>query len=333
MLWLAVAALAAAGGAGVAVLLLQRSLDRPMQMPADGLLIEVATGSSLRALASRLADDGVLDSPALLALYGRVTGVAGRIKTGEYEIPHGSTPRALLDILLDGKVKLHAVTLVEGWRVAEAMAAIQAHPAVSSTLAATDPVSIGQMLGMAGSAEGWLFPDTYHFPRGTTDAAIANMAHGRMRDVLEEAWRRRAPNLPVDSAYQALILASIVEKETSLARERTLVAGVFARRITLGMRLQTDPTVIYGLGAEFDGNLRRRDLQNDTPYNTYTRAGLPPTPIALPGEGALMAAVQPDISGALYFVASPAGDGSHVFSRSLAEHNLAVRRYVAASRE
>jgi UPF0755 protein len=193
---------------------------------------------------------------------------------------------------------------------------------------------IAQALDLSGDhAEGWFFPDTYRFPRNTTDRELLVMAHTRMQVVLERAWAGRQKNLPLRTPYEALILASIVEKETSLDRERPRVAGVFARRLETGMRLQTDPTVIYGLGEDYDGNITRRHLARDTPYNTYTRTGLPPTPIAMPGESSLLAAVHPDDSDDLYFVATGEADGSHAFSATLREHNAAVKKYLATTRE
>jgi UPF0755 protein len=310
-------------------------LHRPLQLPDTAYMLDVALGDSLRSVASRLQQDGLLERPAVLVAYGRVTGLAGRIKAGEYEIKSGVTPIDLVRLLVDGKVRLHALTIVEGWTVRDLLRETSRHPAIRRTLppAVTDELSLATLLDLpGGNAEGWLFPDTYLFARGVSDRELLGIAHERMRQVLDRAWAQRASDLPLRSAYEALILASIVEKESSLAAERPRIAGVFVRRLRMGMKLQTDPSVIYGLGEGFDGNLTRQHLSQDAPYNTYQRAGLPPTPISLPGEASVMAAVRPEDTGALYFVASGRGDGSHVFSRTLEEHNAAVRRYLDVSR-
>jgi UPF0755 protein len=227
-------------------------------------------------------------------------------------------------------VRLYVVTIPEGWTFRQALAAIQSHPAVKVELAGLAAAAVMQRLGLGERhPEGLFFPDTYHFPRGTSDGTILLQAHARMENALATAWADRAAQLPLDSPYQALILASLVEKETGAPDERGLISGVFVNRLRKGMRLQTDPTVIYGLGEAFDGNLRRRDLLADTPYNTYTRAGLPPTPIALPGRDALEAAVRPAATDALYFVATGLGDGRHFFAKSLVAHNANVQRHLA----
>lgn len=211
---------------------------------------------------------------------------------------------------------------------------MRAHPAVRLTPSGAASGELMKGLGLAGRhPEGQFFPDTYHFPRNTPDVEVFREAYTLMQRKLDAAWAQRHPDLPLAGPYAALVLASIIEKETALDSERRQISGVFTRRLKRGMRLQTDPTVIYGLGDAFDGNLRRRDLERDTPYNTYTRAGLPPTPIALPGEASLLAAVQPDDGDALYFVATGKGDGSHYFSATLAEHNRAVRRYLETRRQ
>jgi UPF0755 protein len=222
---------------------------------------------------------------------------------------------------------LHQITIVEGWRFNELLAALRANPAVKpSTL---DGPAIMKALGEPDvHPEGQFFPDTYSFPRGTSDLELLRTAHLALRAHLDYAWRRRSAGVRVDSPYEALILASIIEKETALPAERRLISGVFQERLRRGMRLQTDPTVIYGMGTAFDGNLRRQDLDNDTPYNTYTRGGLPPTPIALPGAASIEAAVDPEITGAIYFVATGRPDGSHFFSATLEQHEQAVRDYL-----
>jgi UPF0755 protein len=251
------------------------------------------------------------------------------LKAGEYDLQPGLTPRGLLALLSSGQVLLHSITFIEGSTFADVRNALVANDAVRNDNGSRSDADIMRALGEPElHPEGQFFPDTYRFPRGTTDLELLTIAHRRLQDELRKAWEHRAPALPFASSYEALTLASIVEKETALERERAQIAGVFVERLRRGMRLQTDPTVIYGMGVAYDGNIRRTDLSRDTPYNTYTRPGLPPTPIALPGLASLQAAVQPDVSGALFFVATGAGDGSHFFSKTLAEHNSAVKRYL-----
>jgi UPF0755 protein len=263
----------------------------------------------------------------LLAVYARFTGDATRIRAGEYELTVGMTPLTLLEKLVAGHVYLHQITIVEGSRFAEALAALRSHPAIAAT--ELDGDEIMAALGAPGvHPEGQFFPDTYRFEFGTQDVEVLRVAHEALTARLQEVWRNRSADVMLKTDYEALILASIIEKETALASERRLIAGVFHERLRRNMRLQTDPTVIYGLGAAFDGDLRRQDMDRDTPYNTYTRAGLPPTPIALPGAGALEAAVSPELSGAVYFVATGRGDGSHYFSATLEQHEEAVRNYL-----
>lgn len=321
-------------GAAAAFLWFQRFLHQPMDLAGRVHMINVAPGASLTAVAERLAAEGALSHPVVWSLYGRLTGAAAHIKAGEYDIASGTTPRTLLQQLVEGRVKLHAVTILEGWTAPEALRALRSHTAIRHTLASDDPREIAVALGLPGDhPEGWFFPDTYHFPRGTTDREILARAHQLMQVRLAEAWEGRKTDLPLKTPYDALILASIVEKETALDRERPQIAGVFIRRLQRGMRLQTDPTVIYGLAEAFDGNLTRRHLERDSPYNTYTRTGLPPTPIAMPGEASLLAAVHPDESDTLFFVASGAEDGSHTFTATLKEHNAALKKYLVALRE
>ncbi len=331
----AVALLAAAALATlVAYGQLQRWLDAPLAVGEAAVSIEIPRGQSLATTARALAESGVLTHPRWLQAYARATGADARIKAGEYAIEPGTTPRTLLALLESGKVVQHSVTIVEGWTFREARRAIAREPHLEHTLAGQDDAAIMAALGEPGQhPEGRFFPDTYLFGKGTTDLEILRQARRRMRDELATAWAARAPDLPFDTADEALVLASIVEKETALASERPRIAGVFTTRLRKGMRLQTDPTVIYGLGEAFDGNLRRADLERDSPYNTYTRGGLPPTPIALPGVDALRAAVNPDERGELYFVATGLPDGSHEFTRTLAEHQAAVRRYLARYRQ
>jgi len=313
---------------------LQRWLDAPLAVGATPLEVEIPRGQPLVVTARQLAERGVLDHPRWLQLYARSTGADARIKAGEYAIPPGTTPRSLLALLESGAVIQHSVTIVEGWTFRDLRKALEAEPHLDNTLAGEDEAAVMAALGEPGTrAEGLFFPDTYLFGKGTTDLEILRQARNRMRRELESAWAARAADLPIKSADEALVLASIVEKETALAAERPRIAGVFTQRLRIGMRLQTDPTVIYGLGPTFDGNLRRADLERDGPYNTYTRAGLPPTPIALPGAAALRAAVNPDERGELYFVATGLPDGSHEFSRTLGEHEAAVKRYLVRYRQ
>jgi UPF0755 protein len=323
---LAVALLVAVSGAVVAGLA-WRALNTPLTVAADGDWLRVPSGTSLRRVTAELGERGVLDKPWLLALYGGATDDARRIRAGEYRVLPGTTPLTLLAMLVAGDVYLHQITIVEGSRFAEMLAALRAHPAIAASELDND--AIMSALGAPDlHPEGQFFPDTYHFPYGTADLEILKLAHEALTARLRAAWDNRSPDLRLANEYDALILASIIEKETSLATERKLISGVFHERLRRNMRLQTDPTVIYGLGDAFDGDLRRRDLESDTPYNTYTRAGLPPTPIALPGAGSIEAAVAPETSGALYFVATGLGDGSHYFSSTLEEHERALREYL-----
>lgn len=305
---------------------LQRFSERPMQMETDRTFT-VERGQTLRAVARRISADGWLDRPPeyLIAL-ARLERQAQRIHAGEYLVAARTTPGAFLTLLVSGRVVQHGLTIVEGWTFAELLAAVRSSPLLDQTLQDDSPSEIMTALGWPDEhPEGRFFPDTYHFPRGTRDVDFLVRAHDTMAQVLAEEWAARDEGNPLKSPYEALILASIVEKETGAAFERPEIAGVFTRRLRKGMRLQTDPTVIYGLGADFDGNLRRRDLRSDTPYNTYTRKGLPPTPIALPGRDAIRAALRPAPGDSLYFVSK--GDGTHQFSATLNAHNRAVRKY------
>jgi UPF0755 protein len=315
-------------------LALDRWLSEPLPVGAVPVRIDIPRGRPLSVTARELEQRGVLDHPRLLTTYAHATGSDARIRAGEYEIPPGTTPKGLLAIFESGAVVKHSVTIVEGWTFRDVRRALERDPQLEHTLAAQGDDAIMQALGEPGtSAEGLFFPDTYVFEKGTSDAQILRQARDRMRKELERAWATRERDLAIDTPYQALILASIVEKETALAAERARIAGVFTQRLRSGIRLQTDPTVIYGLGAAFDGNLRRSDLERDGPYNTYTRAGLPPTPIAMPGAASLAAAVRPDERGEIFFVAAGEPDGHHVFSRTLAEHERAVAAYLKQYRK
>jgi UPF0755 protein len=304
-----------------------RSLHEPLSIAEEGEWLDVPSGTPLRRISTELGERGILKYPWLLTWYGRFNGAATQIRAGEYRVPSGTTPATLLDQLTSGAVYLHQFTIVEGWRFTDMLAALRAHPAIVAT--ELDGEAIMAQLGAPGvHPEGQFFPDTYRFPRGTLDVDLLRTAHAALQARLQQAWEMRDPDIAITTPYEALILASIIEKETALASERPLISGVFHERLKRQMRLQTDPTVIYGLGEAFDGNLRRQDLNRDTPYNTYTRAGLPPTPIALAGAAALEAAVRPEMSGALFFVATGLPDGSHYFSRTLEEHERAVAAYL-----
>lgn len=324
--WLFVALLAGTLACTAARLLVMQALDAQLQVPADGLVIEVQAGEGLSAVALRLGQQGVLPFAQRWRLYARVSGRGGRLLAGEYVLPPGTTGRKLLDMLASGRVLQRQVTLVEGWTTQQALQFLQAQPRVRKTLDAADPVSIARVLGKQFShAEGLLFPDTYNYVAGTTDRELLLRAYQRLLMVLELEWQQRGSELPYESAYQALIMASIVEKETGVPAERPRIAGVFVERLARGMRLETDPTVIYGLGQDYRGNITRAHLKQATAYNTYVIRGLPPTPIALAGREAIRAALHPERDGSLYFVAR--GDGSHQFSRTYQEHLDAVRRY------
>ena len=331
---LAVLAGLAALGAIVAYGRFQHWLDAPLTIGETPLEIDIPRGQPLSATARDLEARGVLEHPRWLQAYARLTGADARIKAGEYALPPGSTPRSVLALFESGAVVQRSVTIAEGWTFRDLRRTLEGQHYLENSLAGREDAEVMAALGEPGThPEGLFFPDTYRFSKGTSDLDILRQARERMRRELEAAWAARAADLPIDTPYEALVLASVVEKETALPSERPRIAGVFTERLRIGMRLQTDPTVIYGLGTEFDGNLRRADLERDGPYNTYTRAGLPPTPIALPGKDALRAAVNPEERGELYFVATGLPDGSHEFSRTLAEHNAAVQRYLVRYRQ
>lgn len=288
--------------------------------------VVVENGTNLRTLNRQLAASGIVPDTYSLYWYARYRGVADRIKAGEYLVSPGMSSEELLDMLVRGDVVQHAFTIVEGWTVAQLREAMAADNRFQHDTAHLTAEQLLQHLEIdAEHPEGLFLPETYFITTGSPESALLRRANRALDVALEAAWAERAERLPLASSYEALILASIVEKETGLASERSEIAGVFSRRLALGMRLQTDPTVIYGIGPSFDGDIRRRDLRTDTPYNTYTRHGLPPTPIALAGRAAIAAAVNPLEGDTLYFVSR--GDGSHNFSVTLDEHNAAVRRY------
>lgn len=305
---------------------LQHAINRQLSVDGDSLVYVIEPGMTLKQITDDLTELGVLEDPQYLLLHARWKGIGTKIKAGEYEIRAEMTASHLLARFVEGGVVQRSVTLLEGWTFQQMMDAIRSNEHLQHTLEDLDSDAIMTRIDLPGLLpEGRFYPDTYHFARGTTDAAILKNAYLRMEERLEEEWQNRAADLPYQTPYEALILASIVEKETGQAGERARIAGVFAQRLKKGMRLETDPTVIYGLGESFNGNLRRRDLKRDTPYNTYTRKGLPPTPIAMPGGDAIRAVLHPEIHNHLFFVAK--GDGSHQFSKTYDEHLRAVSKY------
>ncbi len=301
-------------------------LETPLNLPAKAYVLEVEPGTSGSSIIKHLSKSGITRDSWHWRLLMRLEPPA--IKTGEYQLHPGMLPRELLQWLSSGAVVQYRFTVVEGWTFTQLLQALANNNILKHTLD-PDPdearAAITARLAM-DHPEGWFFPETYQFTRGDSDADILGRAYRVMRKELKSAWQVRNDELPLKSPYELLILASIIEKETAKEDERGQIAGVFIRRLKKGMRLQTDPTVIYGMGDSFDGNIRRRDLKTDTPYNTYTRSGLPPTPIAMPGRASLLAAAQPAAGDALYFVAD--GSGGHTFSATLQEHSEAVNRLI-----
>ena len=301
-------------------------LNNPLELGAAAVDLSIEPGSSPREVAEQVRQAGVDVQPALLYWMFRLTGQARQIKAGSYALEGGITPWRLLNKLVRGEEAMRSVTLVEGWNFRQLRQALKKADQLRPLTEGWSAAEIMQQIGKPGvHAEGRFFPDTYTYAKGSSDLAVLQRAARAMDKKLQAAWAQRVPNLPIRSPEEALTLASIVEKETGRPSDRAMIASVFCNRLRLGIRLQTDPTVIYGLGEGFDGNLRKADLLADTPWNTYTRSGLPPTPIAMPGRAALLAAVQPARSKALYFVAR--GDGSSQFSNTLDEHNRAVNKY------
>ena len=316
-----VVVLGAAAAAGVAWW-----LQRPLPLAGASAELSIEAGTTPREVAQAWVDAGVMTSPWLLYEWFRWSGQARKIRAGSYEIDRDATPRTLLDKMVQGRETLEQVRFIEGWTLRQLRAELAQAPSLKPTTAGLSDEQLMAALGAPGMpAEGRFFPDTYAYSRGVSDLTVLRRAHRSLQQRLAEAWAQRAPDSPLKTPDDLLTLASIVEKETGRAADRGLVAGVFTNRLRIGMPLQTDPTVIYGLGSAFDGNLRKRDLLADTPFNTYTRGGLPPTPIALPGRASLQAAVRPQATRALYFVAR--GDGTSVFTDTLADHNRAVQKY------
>lgn len=299
---------------------------RPLILPATPFEFELKQGSSLKGMAREMRQAGLLEQDWAFVWLVRLLGKSGQLKAGSYELSHPVSPLELMKIISDGQVRQRRISIIEGWTFKQLRAALDASPDIRHETSNLDDSEILKRIGATEPhPEGLFFPDTYHFAAGSSDLAIFQRAYQAMEQHLRMVWEMREANLPLENPYQALILASIVEKETGAAADRAMIAGVFVNRLRKGMLLQTDPTVIYGIGDKFDGNLRKRDLLADTAYNTYTRAGLTPTPIALPGLDSLRAALHPAQTNALYFVAR--GDGSSHFSSSLSEHNRAVNQY------
>lgn len=299
---------------------------QPVDLPSVPFEFTVHSGSSIKAVSRQLAGQGVFREGESFWILSRIVGKGRTIQAGTYRLERPLTPLELLEKLRRGDVVMVEMLFVEGTTLRQWIAQLAAEPRVRHSLPAKGDAELRAALGIPQpAAEGWFFPDTYRFAPGVSDVEILKRAHAAMKKRLDEAWQSRDPSLPLTDPYQALILASIVEKETAAPDERPLVASVFVNRLRRGMRLQTDPTVIYGMGESYAGNIRKRDLTTDTPWNTYTRDGLPPTPIAMPGAGAIRASTQPAKSDYLYFVSR--GDGTHEFTRTLEEHNRAVAKW------
>jgi UPF0755 protein len=303
--------------------------DLPLR--SSPLSFSISPGSTLRSASEQMVQAGVLKSALPFEILTRLFGDPKNIKAGNYEVEKGLSPLDLMEKLTRGSHTAVAIRFVEGWTFRQVRRTLDEHPALNHDTRDLSDIDILQRLGIEHpSSEGLFFPDTYHFSHGVSDLSILRRSYQLMQKHLEAQWERRSPDMPLATPYEALILASIVEKETGKAVERTLISAVFLNRLKLGMKLQTDPTVIYGLGESFDGNLRKQDLAADNPYNTYTRTGMPPTPIAMPGLASLHAAMNPAATDALYFVAK--GDGSSHFSRSYEEHDRAVTKYQRGGR-
>lgn len=309
-----------------------RFMNSSVSVPEAGLEFEIAAGSPFTSISSQLVARNVIEDDLWFQLYARWSDQAGAIQAGDYLIEPGTTPKSLLQQFTSGAVRMYTFTLVEGWNYREVLRALHANEAIRATMNEEDWPALLASLGGVSYPEGMFLPETYRFPRHTTDRELLRQAYDLMQKTLADEWAARSNDTPVATPYEALVLASIVEKETARADERSKISGVFARRMEKRMRLQTDPTVIYGIGPAFDGNLTRVHLKTDTPYNTYTRRGLPPTPIAMPGRAAINAALHPAEGDALYFVATGIGDGSHRFSATKAEHDVAVAEYLKRMR-
>ncbi len=325
--------LAVIGAAASGILFL--FLKQELTFNPAPLAYDLKSGSTLRGVARDLAAMGVMTTPGSALLFeatGRLRGDATHIKSGNYEFESPTTPLKLLQKMTRGDATQSAVRFIDGWSFKQVRLALDTHEALKHDTKDMTSQAIARALGIPDAQpEGWIFPETFYFSRGSSDLAVLKRAHRLMQNHLNAQWNKRAADLPLATPYEALILASIIEKETGKAADRAMVASVFVNRLRINMRLQTDPTVIYGMGDEYTGVIRRRDLQADTPWNTYTRAGLPPTPIAMPGLAAIQAALNPADSKMLYFVAR--GDGSSQFSRTLDEHNAAVYKYLRSGKK
>lgn len=301
-------------------------LDKPINLPAEKTTFVIEKGWSASRVSQKLIDQGIIDNKMWFDLHARLEGKANQIKTGEFEIEQGLTPPQLLDVFLQGQSKQYSFNIIEGSTYIQVIERLKNAENLQNDIADLSDEQIMEKIGKPGMhPEGLFLSETFQFPRNSTSLQFLQRAADALDEVLAEEWEKRAPDLPLNTPYEALILASIVEKETAVAEERPLIAGVFLSRLKKKMRLQTDPTVIYGIGPSFDGNIRRADLKRDTPYNTYTRGGLPPTPIAMVGREAIHAVMHPTDTTALYFVSK--GDGTHKFSDTVEEHNEAVRQY------
>jgi UPF0755 protein len=312
-----------AAAASLAVYQYRQFTGTPLAVGQDGVVFIVEAGDTVRTVLARLEKQGVTQRGWRWRVLGRLQ--AATIKTGEYRLPPGITPPGLLDLLASGKVVSYRFTIIEGWTVKQLLETLATDPVLLQTLTGIDDLK--DLTGLAEqNPEGWFLPETYSFVRGDSDLQLLRRAHVAMQKSLADAWARRDIGLPYETPYELLTMASIIEKETSIEAERADIAGVFVRRLAENWRLEADPTIIYGMGENYQGDIRRRDIRQDTPYNTYTRRGLPPTPIALPGKASLQAAAQPAAGEAMFFVAD--GQGGHTFSRTLDEHNKAVQQLI-----
>jgi UPF0755 protein len=320
-----------------ALLFASKSLDAPLKL-SSVLRFKVAPGMSFSRIANELGAQGVVAQPRIWVLYARYEHLAQSVKAGEYEIQPGISARELLAKMVSGQVLLHSFTIIDGWRVADVLDSLRHNAEIKATLPATSAAALGpDLMGKLGSpgvdVEGQFLPETYKFISGTTDVEVLKQAHAALLHELAAAWAQRDPAIPLHDMQELLIMASIIEKESGLPQELPKIAGLYLHRLAIGMRLQADPTIIYGMGERYDGDIHSVDLRTDGPYNSYTRAGLPPTPIALPSAAVIHAVAHPEKTDALYFVASTKGDGSHVFSATLEQHNMAVAAYVARQRQ
>src|SRR5690554_1958569 len=306
----------------------QRFLHQPVNLVEEDTIFTIYPGDNISKVSQRLYDSGLSPVPSIyLEIYARLLGTAPMIKAGEYRIQADATLPEVLQLFISGRVVQYSLTIVEGMTAQQLFDKIETHPKIQMTLNELTNETVREALSIENTlAEGWFLPETYHFPANTTDVQFLRRAYQKMQHQLDNAWQQMTEKLPYKSAYEVLIMASIIEKESAIPQERPEIAGVFLRRLDKGMRLQTDPTVIYGMGNSYEGNIRKKDLQTDTPYNTYTRFGLPPTPICLPSKESIEAAMNPAEGTSLYFVAG-AENGGHVFSDTLEEHNRAVRNY------